>query len=250
MSVVALRPEVGFAERVMSLLERVDYRLAATDEDKEAIYRLRYNAYLREQAIAPSFSRRLSDKFDDLDNSWIFGVHIDGQLVSSMRITVAYWGQRTSPAAEAFADVLDPALDNGKVIVDPTRFVIDAGASRLYPHLRYATTRMAWMAMSYFGGDLLLASVRSEHQAFYRRVFAHEVVAPPRTYPTLVKPLSLMVCDYARQRDAVNNRYPFLRSSLFERRMLFEHAGEAVAGDTAAPRLAREVHAQTPAMAS
>ena len=37
-----------FFERVTRLLEKVDYRLALDDQDKEAIYRLRYDAYLRE----------------------------------------------------------------------------------------------------------------------------------------------------------------------------------------------------------
>lgn len=235
-SVMQLQPAGGFADHVFELLERVDYRLAATDEDKEAIYRLRYNSYLREKAILPSFSRRLADKFDDLDTSWLFGVFIDDQLVSSLRITVAYSGEPQSPCLEAFPDALESELEAGKIIVDPTRFVVDADASRLYPDLRFATTRIAWMASAYFGTDLLLASVRSEHQAFYRRVFGHRVVAPPREYATLIKPLSLMVCDYAANRDSVNLRYPFLRSSHFERHMLFEQAGRLSSSASAAKR--------------
>ena len=238
--VTALRPVGGFADHVFALLERVDYRLAATDEDKEAIYRLRYNSYLREKAILPDFSRRLSDKYDDLDTSWLFGVFIDDRLVSSLRITVAYSSEPVSPATEAFPDALDAQIEAGKIIIDPTRFVIDTDASRRFPDLRYATTRIAWMASAYFGADLLLASVRSEHQAFYRRVFGHQVVAPPREYASLIKPLSLMVCDYPENRDSVNRRYPFLRSSYFERHMLFEQAGSSRPMESSAKRIVRE----------
>jgi hypothetical protein len=66
-----------------------------------------------------------------------------------------------------------------------------------------------------------LASVRAEHQAFYRRIFLH-TLAPPRDYPGLIKPISLMAIDFPDQRDRVFARFPHLRSSYFERRMLFE----------------------------
>jgi hypothetical protein len=56
-----------FCERVSRLLEKVDYRLALDDDDRDEIYRLRYDAYLHEGAIGPSFSRRFQDKFDDKD---------------------------------------------------------------------------------------------------------------------------------------------------------------------------------------
>jgi hypothetical protein len=35
-------PSKALADRVMGLLERVDYRRADTPEEKEAVYRLRY----------------------------------------------------------------------------------------------------------------------------------------------------------------------------------------------------------------
>jgi hypothetical protein len=68
---------------------------------------------------------------------------------------------------------------------------------------------------------MLLATVRVEHQAFYRRVFGHRVICDARHYPSLTKPISLMALDYPTARDRVLQRNPFFRSSLFERRMLF-----------------------------
>jgi hypothetical protein len=47
------------------------------------------------------------------------------------------------------------------------------------------------------------------------------LVADARPYPTLVKPLSLMKLDYVAMKDRVHRRYPFFRSTEFERRMLF-----------------------------
>ena len=213
-----------FSERVSRVLEKVDYRLALDDDDRDEIYRLRYEAYLHEGAIGPSFSRRFHDKFDDKDNTWTYGFYIDGELVSSIRIHIATSAIPDMPALLSFPEILEPELDAGKVIIDPTRFVIDRRASRIYPELRYVVVRLPFIACEFFGADLLLATVRTEHQAFYRRVFGHELIAQARPYPTLVKPLSLMSLDYLASRDRVQQRYPFFRSTFFERRMLFDVA--------------------------
>lgn len=66
---IALVPERG-----IDPLEHVDYRLAETPDERDIIYRLRYRAYLREGAILPSESERVTDRYDDLPNSWIFGI--------------------------------------------------------------------------------------------------------------------------------------------------------------------------------
>ena len=213
-----------FLERVARLLERVDYRLAINDDEKDAIYRLRYDAYLREGAIGPSFSRRFQDKFDETDNNWTYGFYIDGRLVSSIRMHIATSAYPDMPAGASFPEILGRELDAGQVIIDPTRFVIDWRASRAYPELRYVIVRLPFIACEFFRADTLLATVRTEHQAFYKRVFGHRVAAPARPYPALAKPISLMTLDYVAMKERVRQRYPFFRSTFFERRMLFDVA--------------------------
>jgi hypothetical protein len=83
------------------------------------------------------------------------------------------------------------------------------------------------MASEYFKSDCVLATVRLEHQSFYRRVFGQRVVCPPRHYPSLDKPVSLMMTHTSSARERNAERYPFLRSTQFEKRMLFE--GKAAA---------------------
>ena len=217
-------PARTLSDRVLSLLERVDYRRADTPEDREAIYRLRYAAYLREGAIVPNASERYCDALDDTDNNWTFGVYIDGQLASSIRLHVATRQSPVLPALNVFSDLLSPEIAGGKTIVDPTRFVVDRAASRRYPELCYVTTRLAWLASEFFNTNLLLATVRAEHQAFYQRVFGHRLICEPRHYPSLTKPICLMALDYALARERVVQRNPFFRSTVFERRMLFARA--------------------------
>lgn len=217
-------PGRSLSDRAMGLLERVDYRRAETPEEREAIFRLRYAAYLREGAIPPSPSERFADALDDADNAWIFGVYIEGELASSIRLHVATRAAPGLPALNVFSDLLSPELAAGKTIIDPTRFVADRAASRRYPELCYVTTRLAWLASEFFGTSLLLATVRAEHQAFYRRVFGHRLICEPRHYPSLTKPICLMALDFALARERVVQRNPFFRSTMFERRMLFARA--------------------------
>ncbi len=222
MSVLALPATDRFVDRVLQLLQRVDYRRADTPEEREAIFELRYRAYLREGCIAPNFVRRFADPVDDQDNTWIFGVYIDDILASSIRLTVNMPGVDDLPALHVFADVLAPEMKAGKTIIDPTRFVADRECSRRYPELPYVTLRLPWVALEYFQADYMLAAVRSEHQAFYKRLWGHQEICAPRPYPNLQKPISLMTLDYRAARDRVHQRYPFFRSTMFERRMLLD----------------------------
>jgi hypothetical protein len=207
------------------LLNQVDYRLARTPQEKEEIYKLRYRAYLREGAVAPSLEQRVVDQYDEAPNVWTFGVYLYGELYSSVRISVLTSEWRVSCSAEIFGEILQPRLDRGEVIIDPARFVADPDKVRRFPELPYLTLRLAYLACEYFEADLGLAIVRAEHQAFYRRVFLHQTIAEPRYLPGLLKPVGLMAADFQTMRERVFERYPMMRSSAFERRMLFERPG-------------------------
>jgi hypothetical protein len=54
----------------------------------------------------------------------------------------------------------------------------------------------------------------------------HETIAEPRFFPGLLKPVGLMAADFPALRERVFERYPMMRSTAFERRMLFERSHE------------------------
>ena len=209
-------------ERGIELLDRVDYRLAETREDRDTIYRLRYRAYLNEGTIEPNRDQKITDRFDDMPNSWIFGVYLDGRLASSIRLSISSPEHAMCPSVDVFSDYLQQEVDQGKVMVDPTRFVADPDFAGQFPELPYITLRLCFVACSYFNADLGLATVRAEHRSFYKRLFNHQPLSPPRIYPGLTKAICLMAVDFPASREKVFTRYPYLRSSYFERRMLFE----------------------------
>jgi hypothetical protein len=77
------------------------------------------------------------------------------------------------------------------------------------------------MAAEHFRADFVSATVRKEHQAFYKRELHLAVVCPARPYPTLVKPLGLMLVDYKKEGGNVLRRRPFYESSARERAHIF-----------------------------
>lgn len=222
--------ESGFSNKISDLLGEVDYRLAQTDEELDAIFRLRYEAYRREGFIRPNASENFSDDYDASDNGRIFGVYVDGRLVSSIRIHVASPSHPDCPSFKAFSDLIEPEIQAGKVLVDPTRFVTDKGASRQLSGLPHITLRLCWMAALHFEADHFLVAIRPEHQAFYRRIFRHRLVCPPRDYALLECLISLMSVNVAHVAEQVHGKYPFFRSNAFERRMLFDAPGNPRGG--------------------
>jgi hypothetical protein len=212
--------------REVGLSDRVDYRVMETPEEKDRIYLLRYNAYLHGGVTAKSESQRVSDHFDDAPNAWILGVYVDGELCSSIRLNVLTSECRISGSTELFGDVLHPRLDQGEVFIDPLRFAADPEKARRFPELPYLTVRLAYMACEHFNADTGLALVRAEHQAFYRRVFMHEVIAEARSFPGFLPKVALMASDFRARHEQVLARFPIMRSSAFERRKLFMRRSE------------------------
>src|SRR3984885_7832858 len=224
--------------RGSGLFDRVDYRPIETREEKDQLYLMRYRAYLHGGLIMPSESKRVSDRYDDAPNALTFGIYVDGELCSSIRLHILTPEWRTSYSTELFGDILHPRLDQGEVFVDPARFVADPEKAQRFPELPYLTVRLVFLACEYFSADTGLALVRAAHQGFYRRVFLNETIAEPRPFPNALAKVALMASDFRNVRERVLDRFPIMRSSAFERRMLFErhrHAFEPTVISTFEP---------------
>lgn len=219
-----------FAGALIDLLDRVEYRRVSVDDQFDPVYRLRYEAYRREEFVPINSQQVVRDEFDDLPNSHCFGIYLDGELVSSLRLhhlTAAY---RESPSHSVFPDILDPILDRGHTVLDPGRFTADHEASLAYPALPFLTLRVGVMAIQHFGVKYALSSVRPEHGAFYKRVFGSVPLSEPRYYHGLTFPMILYACDLLSDWDRFLRRYPFFRSTQEERDRLFELPGRATVG--------------------
>ncbi|MHB8884043.1 MAG: N-acyl amino acid synthase FeeM domain-containing protein [Methylovirgula sp.] len=211
----------SFTANVNRLVEVLEYRTIESDADLDAVLKLRYDAYLKEGAITPNESRRLGDNFDHLGNAVNVGIFHEGKLVSALRIHFLSDPNDDSPSMEVFSDVLRPHLEAGKRLVDPNRFVLDYATARRFPHLAYATVRLSVMASAYYSAHLSIATIRVEHQAFYKRTFFATPTAPARSYPLLTKKISLMLVDYEKDQHRIVERSPFYESTRAEQERLF-----------------------------
>ena len=217
----------SFAEKLADFRSDISYSKAVTPLERDAVFRLRYDAYLGEGAIDPVPSRRFSDDYDFMPNCQIFGIHMGTDLVSSIRFHVISREMRRGPALDVFPDLLHPMIDKGMTIVDPTRLVVDYKTSREHPQLPYLTMRIACMAAEYYGAEHCLATIRSEHQAFYKRIFGFRQMCEARPYPTLKSRIALMIGDMNEIRDRVAEKYPVFTSSHAEQWLLFQQGGAA-----------------------
>jgi len=98
----------------------------------------------------------------------------------------------------------------------------DEELSKLYRALPYVTLRLCFLAAEHFSAVELLASVKVEHEPFYRRAFDFRLICKSRAWSPFTKPVSLMRVHFPGAAQELYRRYPFFRSALHERRRLFE----------------------------
>jgi len=217
-------PVNRFAGSLLDILDRVEYSRVRMDVTENPVYRLRYEAYRREESVPFNDVGKVIDDLDTTPNGMAFGVHIDGELVSSIRLHHISAAYPYGPTMKSFPDVLQPLLDRGETFIDPSRFTADYEASLAYPALPFLTLRIAVMASVHLHADACLALVRPEHTAFYRRVFGSEAMSDIRTYPGLAFPVTLFGAYVATKLPNTLRRYPFFMSTEDERHRLFARA--------------------------
>jgi len=216
-----IRKISAFSQRLLDFLDIVEYRRADAEEDREAIYRLRYDAYKRDNNIAAGFTAFSGDFYDESANCHVFGLYVGGALVSSIRVNICSAENPISPTMTIFPEILEPMIENGLMLVDPSRFVVDRDLSKEDPELIYATLRLVTMAAIYFDVDYCLATVRPEHNAFYHKFFLFNPMSKPRLFPSLSKPVNMTGARLVEVRDEVAAKYPVFGSHYIEQRMLF-----------------------------
>lgn len=236
MSVAVAVP--SFGAQVTRLLEKVEYRIAESVEDREEIFRLRYQGYLRDGGIEPNETGRFSDAWDDTPNVLLIGVYLEGVLASTVRIHVSSPGLSDTPAFGPFGDVLQSYSAAGHRLIDPTRFVISEEAAQVGPYMPFLTCRLTCMAAEHFGAFGFLATVRQSHVPVYKRVTGHRAISEPRTYPLLRKPIVCMLAETAAMKDGPYRRHPVLSSTAEERRQLYGSVWSVAGHAAAAPSLA------------
>ncbi len=227
-----------FADRMLRLLERVEHRIAKSAAEREAVFHLRYLAYLKNGLLTPRADEQLYDeRYDDAPNAKIVMTFIDGALAGTTRINVSADLNAPLPAMGVYPDVIAPHLREGRTLVEMTRLAGSPDLTSFAAELPYVTVRPGFMAAGHFRADFAVATPRAEHMAFYRRVFGFAPWCEPRDYPGLTAKFACMAVDYRAGHKGVTARYPFFQSTSAEREALF---GPVEDGIDAISRAARD----------
>lgn len=220
----------AFAQNVLAVLERTEYRRIEGGEDLEEIYRLRYKSYRAADMVSELPGHMVHDPLDDLPNCYRFAILIDGQLVSTIRIHHVNSANPVSPSTTVYGDVLNPRIAAGETFIDPSRFAADPDWSQIYPQIPYLTLRLAGMACFHFDAPYCLSTIQEDHTGFYRRIYMSEQIGGVRSYPGLNYPVVLYQANVHAIEERSFARYPFFKSTRMEQRLLFD---SPVNGDTA-----------------
>lgn len=211
----------SFARRLDDLLKRTEYQLVKDAGELEQIYRLRYEANLREGTITASAIGKLHDRFDETPNCMNIGIFVDGSMLAALRLHVLSPDYPVSPALDAYPDLMRPVLDQGAHFIDTSRLAANFPAARAFPQLPYVTLRLGIMAAAHFNAHIITGGCRAEHFPFYEREYLAVRACEPRPYPTLVKPLCLVMIDFRKNHEAIIARRPMYNSTAQERERLF-----------------------------
>jgi len=211
----------AFSRAALTLLRQIEYRPIQSGEDIEQLYAFRYNCYVRDGWIKENPQKLSYDAHDDEPNIMRFGLFINDKMVSSIRLQHVTADRRVGPSVVIFPDIIDPMLEAGKTMIDPSRLTIDADASKEYPMLPYLTVRLAAMVSQHYGVDYCLSSIRPSHGAFYKRLIESKMIAGERYYKGIAFPVHLYASHVPESLGRVFTKYPFFKSLPVERKMLF-----------------------------
>lgn len=172
----------------------LDHFLARTLAQRDAIFKLRYEAYLEEGHIDEINEARLSDEFDLLPETSIYGITLDEKLIASIRLNLIGTQRKASIVYETFPDYLDPIIDHGEKIVGVSRLAVRCKNKTERKDTILYTLKLADVFFNVSNADRVAITVRESHIPFYKR-YGFDLISEPRFYPETSTPLNLMMMD-------------------------------------------------------
>jgi hypothetical protein len=202
--------------------KRVTCRLASSFIERDAIFKLRYQSYLRAELISENSFGRYIEPADHAANAYLMGLYIERRLVSSLRLQIGSAATPNFSSLELFPHALEPLLGSNKTIVDMSCVATDGELARPYVWLPYLILRSWIMAAEHFQADYIAAAVRPQHQLFYQRVLNCELHSELQLPPHQLASAGLVTLNFTSSAKRLYENLPFLRSTPSERQQLFE----------------------------
>ncbi|CUH21196.1 hypothetical protein JSE7799_00543 [Jannaschia seosinensis] len=170
-----------------------DHFLARTPAQREAIFKLRYDAYYSQGLIYGNDESSLSDWQDDEKTSLIYGITLHGRLVSTIRLSVISRTQKACLTYSMFKNHCDSIVDKGESILDGSRLAVNCSSALRRSVILYTLSLTAACSVSVNAtwGSII---ARHRHAPFYER-YGFDLVIGPFTYPGARASTSLMMIE-------------------------------------------------------
>ncbi|MEM9732086.1 MAG: hypothetical protein AAF903_01215 [Pseudomonadota bacterium] len=209
--------------RLHDLLPDTEFRRIVDAEDREAVLKMHYDGYCRSFDVVEGWDG-FGDPQQDRHNTMTFGLYRETVLASTVRVAVITKQEPHSQAMGLYGDILQPKLDQGQVLMEVTRLVVDPQMAQQLPELPYLTFRVVAMACQHYGVDETLSVVRLKHVPFYRRMFGGRVIGETIHYEQLQSDARLVSFPLSAITEDLSQRFSSWLSTYQERRMLFGRA--------------------------
>ena len=192
-------------------------RKANGQDELEAIFRLRYDSYLRKGYISPNPNGIMVDEWDELSTTTHFVAMENGGLLGAVRLVMD--STKSLPMERVFPEVINQLRKQGRKVAE---------ASTLVAEVRSDSTRKLWVILCKALWeeaearhiDDLCVTVTQNHLGFYKRLL-FEDMGECRHYVSLngilAYPLRLRVAEVrGRHKSHGSNHDRSLRRQLLE----------------------------------
>ena len=190
--------------------------IANTDEEKQAVYRLRYQSYRHDDVIEPSHNKMFRDEYDDLPSSRIIYVEQSGKgVVGSLRFTLRTPTSTkvTSSEYKSFPDILEPIAAK-QSIVCANRLCIAPESTNKSQILAYLLAAKIF-GSDYIEADYAIAATTTNKLKFYKHLLGMQQISDTRKLPGLKCEYCLVGKDLKKSSAFALNRLALMLGKNF-----------------------------------
>ena len=169
--------------------------IIAKDSLLDTVYSMRYVAYLGNNSIEESSSKRFMDEYDTMPNCTSYLTYFRNKPIGSIRSCIYNPELEIPiPAMDVFAKEIESTIGYSDIFVESNKFVIEPSYQRKNsPRLLFNIFRNIIVSAQETNAKYIITAVRENHIKFYNNLY-FEAVSEAKPYSHLNFQTVLMIC--------------------------------------------------------
>lgn len=176
--------------------EKISVRIVKDWNAREAIYRLRYEQYLKKGYVSPHPKAMKSDMWDEIPETIQFGAFKGDALVGSIRLV--FDSEKGLPMEQPFPEEIARLRLRAENIAEASTLVVADSEKNSCQKIWLMLSRAIWQEAKRQNIDYLCIAVTENHLCFYKRLL-FEPTGAGRHYDSLNRvfayPLAVRIAD-------------------------------------------------------